>query len=167
METKWVNSMSDLFGLSEGHLVGHQKVVGNMALSLIKQKIKKCGSNVFYEAFLCKLCPFPSCPHSPSSTPQTAPSDTCRHCLPMILKRKSSNLNKGNPSCFHTMLSPFPDYFIKWSSQWFFPPIGFWSSIPVCVCARARVPHIDKQFSDPSWLSYNLNQFWHYLYQIL
>ena len=71
---KWVNSISDLFGLSEGHSVGCQKVVGNMALSLRKQKIKKCGSNVFYKAFLYKLCHFPCCPNSPSSTSQIAPS---------------------------------------------------------------------------------------------
>lgn len=35
---KWVNSISDLFGLSEGHSVGCQKVVGNMALSLKSRK---------------------------------------------------------------------------------------------------------------------------------
>ena len=74
VETKWVNSVSDLFGLSEGHLAGHQKVVGNMALSLRKQKIKKSGSNVFYEAFLCKLCP---CPLLPTLS-QLHPSDSSK-----------------------------------------------------------------------------------------
>ena len=38
MRAKWVNSISDLFGLSEGHSVGCQKVVGNMALSLKSRK---------------------------------------------------------------------------------------------------------------------------------
>ena len=128
-----------------------------MALSLRKQKTQKCWNNASFKAFFCKLCSSLSPPNSPSSTSQTAMSDICRHCFPVILKRKSRNLNKTASTQRFPL---FPSYVIKQSSELFpLTPkrvLVFNSNMCVCVCVCVCV-HIDKQFSDISWVSVQLN----------